>query len=190
MRSTISILVAAFLVLAAAIILAGSDQGAADSTKTAASDAAKTAAGSGAGDMGVGPVTHVEMGPLDPKMAAEGKNLFDNKCAVCHSLKERKVGPPLGQVAGQRTPEFIMNMIMNAPHMEQNDPAAKKLLAEYHVSMPDLSLDRQQSREILEYLRQQNETLGKDPSQEPETKSAKEPGKIPEPEQAKKPTKR
>jgi cytochrome c5 len=190
MRTTISILGAALLVLAAAVILAGSDQGAADSTKTASGDVAKSAADSGGGDMGVGPVKHVEMGPLDPKMAAKGKSLFDNKCTVCHSLKERKVGPPLGHVASQRTPEFIMNMIMNAPHMEQKDPAAKKLLAEYHVSMPELSLDRKQARELLEYLRQQNEALGKDLAQDPATKPAQDPARVPEKEQAKQPTKR
>jgi mono/diheme cytochrome c family protein len=186
MRTTIAILAAALLMLAAAVILAGGGQGAADSTKSVAADAAQAVPDTAGRDMGTGPVKQVEMGPLDPKMAAEGKNLFDNKCAVCHAMKERKVGPPLGHVAGQRTPEFIMNMIMNAPHMEQNDPVAKKLLAEYMVSMPNLSLDRTQAREILEYLRQENESGAKDPAQ----KTAKEPATGLDKEQAKKPTSR
>ena len=104
-------------------------------------------------DLGVGPIKKVTLGPLDPAMAAKGKTLFQSHCFMCHSLDERKVGPPLGDVTKQRTPEFIMNMILNTSDMEQHDPTAKRLEAEYPVKMPATNLNEKQAREILEYLR-------------------------------------
>jgi mono/diheme cytochrome c family protein len=104
-------------------------------------------------DNGIGPVKSVKLGPIDKATAAKGKALFDEKCAMCHLMKEKKIGPPLQDVTLQRTPEFIMNLIINPTEMEQKDTIVKKLLSEYHVPMPDLSLSQEQAREILEYLR-------------------------------------
>lgn len=104
-------------------------------------------------DKGIGPVKSVKLGPIDNALAAKGKALFDEKCAMCHLLKEKKIGPPLQDVTLRQTPEFIMNLIINPPEMEQKDEIVKNLLSEYHVPMPNLSLSQEQAREILEYLR-------------------------------------
>ncbi len=105
-------------------------------------------------DLGVGPVKKVELGPIDSKMVAEGKKLFNNKCSVCHELKQKKVGPPLQNITKERTPEFIMNLLLNTQQMQQDDPAVKQLMKDYNnLPMPDPSVDREQARSILEYLR-------------------------------------
>ena len=62
---------------------------------------------------GIGPVTKVELGPLDPTMAEKGRAIFEQKCAACHHLDERFVGPAIRGVTKRRTPEWIMNMILN-----------------------------------------------------------------------------
>lgn len=104
-------------------------------------------------DLGVGPVKQVKLGPINQQMAQNGKKLFNSNCTGCHQLNQKKVGPPLGDVVNERTPEFIMNMILNATNMEQHDPTAKRLKSEYHVPMPQTGLKRSQARAVLEYLR-------------------------------------
>lgn len=107
----------------------------------------------GKSDLGIGPIKKVTLGPLDEKMASQGKALFQTHCSVCHHLDERKIGPALRDVTKQRTPEFIMNMILNTSDMEQHDPTAKRLEAEYPLKMPSPDLNKKQSRDLLEYLR-------------------------------------
>jgi mono/diheme cytochrome c family protein len=104
-------------------------------------------------DLGIGPIKKVTLGPLDEKMAAKGKELFQVHCSMCHHLDERKIGPALRDVTQQRTPEFIMNMVLNTSDMERHDPTAKRLEAGYPVKMPATNLDEKQARELLEYLR-------------------------------------
>ncbi len=104
-------------------------------------------------DKGIGPVKNVKLGPLNEEMAEKGKQIFDNNCSSCHALNYRKIGPPLGEVTKQRTPEFIMNLLLNTSEMENKDPAMKELEAKYGLRMPNLDLDRTQARDVLEYLR-------------------------------------
>lgn len=104
-------------------------------------------------DKGIGPVKNVELGPLDQKLVSEGKATFEATCASCHSLDKRTVGPPLGKIAKEQTPEFIMNFLLNTTEMAQKDPIIKKLVAEYGTIMPQPSINEKQARAILEYLR-------------------------------------
>ncbi len=104
-------------------------------------------------DLGIGPVKEVKLGPIDEKLTQQGKSLFEMKCAMCHSLDERKIGPALRDVTEQRTPEFIMNLLVNTSEMEQKDETMKKLISEYSVPMTDLELSEKDARALLEYLR-------------------------------------
>ena len=104
-------------------------------------------------DLGIGPIKEVKLDPIDQKLAELGKSTFNEYCSECHAMTERKAGPPLGEVTQRRTPEFIMNMILNPSGMQQHDPIIRRLLEEYHVPMPDLNVSQQQARSILEYLR-------------------------------------
>ncbi len=105
-------------------------------------------------DKGFGPVKELKLGPIDPKLAAEGKRVFNSTCTSCHSMNNKVVGPPLGDVVNQRTPEFIMNMIINTSEMEQKDENVKKMISQYHIPMPSLGISEEQARAILEYLRE------------------------------------
>ncbi|QXD16002.1 cytochrome c [Rhodocaloribacter litoris] len=111
-------------------------------------------------EKGIGPVTHVELGPLDEALAARGEELFRVKCSACHKLDQRYIGPPLGDVTSRRSPEFIMNMILNPTEMVQKHPVAKQLLAEYLAPMADQSLTEEEARAILEYFRKINPGQG------------------------------
>lgn len=136
-----------FFVIGMAIVLSGCGN------KTeSAQPAAK--AESVAPDIGVGPITKVELRPLDPGLAAKGKVVFEQKCAACHKFDQRYVGPALKGITERRKPEWIMNMILNPSEMVEKDPTARELLATYLTPMTFQDISKEQARAILEYFRQ------------------------------------
>ncbi len=104
-------------------------------------------------DKGIGPVTNVELGPIDKKLAEKGENIFNTKCVACHQLDSRLVGPPLRNITKKNTPEFIMNYLLNTTEMQKKDPLLIKLVDEYKVIMPDQQLTKDDARSVLEYFR-------------------------------------
>ena len=105
-------------------------------------------------DKGIGPVKNVELGPINKKMVDDGKKIFISKCIVCHEMDQKKVGPPLRNVTKVRTPEFIMNLLVNSVQMQKENSIIKDLLKKYNnVPMPDPAITQAQARTILEYLR-------------------------------------
>lgn len=105
---------------------------------------------------GIGPVTEeIVLGPVDEELAEDGKELFEAKCAACHKMEEKYVGPPLGDATTKRSPAYLMNMILNPDGMYTKHPSARALLAEYMTQMPNLGLTQEQARQVVEYLRTQ-----------------------------------
>ncbi|MFA7479823.1 MAG: cytochrome c [Vulcanimicrobiota bacterium] len=105
---------------------------------------------------GVGPIKSLALEAIDEKLAKSGEDFFRTKCAACHRMDKRRVGPSLGGITERRTPEWIMNMIMNPTEMLEKDPIAKELLAEYATQMADQNVDESEARAILEFLRTQS----------------------------------
>ncbi|TGM55424.1 cytochrome c [Leptospira biflexa] len=108
---------------------------------------------SNAGSKGIGPVKSVTLGNLDQAMADRGKKQFEAKCAACHKFEEKVVGPALQDVTLRRTPEWIMNMILNPIEMTQKDPIGQELLGEHLTQMTFQNVKEEEAREILEYFR-------------------------------------
>jgi mono/diheme cytochrome c family protein len=104
---------------------------------------------------GIGKFQNVELThPLDEKMVASGKNVYEVKCASCHKLTDEKlVGPGWKGVTDRRTPEWIMNFSTNVDEMIEKDPAAQKMLEECLVRMPNQNLSDDDARAVLEYMR-------------------------------------
>lgn len=103
---------------------------------------------------GIGPVTSVTLRAIDPAMVAEGKALYELKCTACHKPNEKFVGPAPKGIMSRRSPEWIMNMILNPEEMIQKDPIAKKLLVESNLApMANQHLTEAEARKILEYFR-------------------------------------
>lgn len=127
-----------------------------DSTSTAASATTADIDPAAKSDSkGVGKFTSVQIGPIDPAMAEKGQLVFAAKCAACHKTTDQKVvGPGLKGVTERRTPEWIMNQITNPAEMEQKDPVGKALLAKHLTQMTFQNVTDDQSRQILEFLRQ------------------------------------
>jgi len=105
-------------------------------------------------NLGIGPVKSLEFGELDQAMADEGKKLYDAKCTACHNIKTKMIGPPQAGVLDRRTPEWVMNMIINPTEMIKKDPTARHLLKEFNnVPMTEQGVTEEQARKILEYFR-------------------------------------
>lgn len=103
---------------------------------------------------GIGPVSSISLGEIDEAMVASGEVAFKAKCTACHKISKRHIGPGLKGVTERRSPEWIMNMILNPEEMVQNDPIAKQLLVEYNgAPMANQNLTEEEARSILEYFR-------------------------------------
>jgi mono/diheme cytochrome c family protein len=133
----------------------GSDKGSAatgDSTSTTTTSTGEA----GASDTkGIGKFKNVELThPLDEKMVTAGQNVYNVKCASCHKTTDEKlVGPGWKGVTDRRTPEWIMNFVTNTEEMIDKDTAAQKMLEQCLVRMPNQSLNDQDARDVLEFMR-------------------------------------
>jgi mono/diheme cytochrome c family protein len=104
---------------------------------------------------GVGPITSVDISaPVDQAMAAKGKEVYDKMCTACHRVDKKFIGPAPAGIMKRRTPEWIMNMILDPEGMVKNDPLAKALLMEFNGSpMANQNLSEEEARAVLEYFR-------------------------------------
>ncbi|WP_242117523.1 c-type cytochrome [Aestuariivivens sediminicola] len=104
---------------------------------------------------GLGPITSVTLASdIDQSLASQGEEVFKKMCTACHRPDKKFIGPaPLG-IHDRRTPEWIMNMILNPDEMVQKDPLAKELLMEFNGSpMANQNLTEEEARAVLEYFR-------------------------------------
>lgn len=104
---------------------------------------------------GIGPVKSVTLGEsIDQAMAKKGEAHFKTLCSACHKPSKKFIGPAPKDILKRRSPEWVMNMIMNPEEMIQKDPIAKQLLKEANgAPMANQNVSEQQAREILEYFR-------------------------------------
>lgn len=104
---------------------------------------------------GVGPIKEklVLDTTIDTLKAFYGKNIFEAKCLQCHKLDERYTGPAQRDVTKRRSPEYILNMILNPEEMLQKHPEAQKMLAEYPTKMTFQNVTVEEAKKILEYFR-------------------------------------
>ena len=104
---------------------------------------------------GVGPVKSVTIPEaIDQKLADHGKEVYEKNCTACHKVDKKFVGPAPKGILERRTPEWVMNMIINPDKMVQEDALAKDLLIEFNGSpMSNQGISEDDARAILEYIR-------------------------------------
>lgn len=104
-------------------------------------------------NIGIGPIMEIQLDELNETLAKTGSALYQEKCTACHEPDKDKLGPAPEGVMTRRTPEWIMNMILNPLEMATNDPIAKGLFKKYNTIMTDQKLTEEEARAVLEYFR-------------------------------------
>ncbi len=104
---------------------------------------------------GVGPITSVDLQDvIDEALVTKGAEVYKTKCTACHKIGKKFIGPAPDGIMERRSPEWIMNMILNPEEMVKKDPVAKQLLIDYNgAPMANQSLTEEEARNILEYFR-------------------------------------
>ncbi len=104
---------------------------------------------------GIGPITKVTFDDeINAEMASRGEAKFKTICVACHMVDQRMIGPAMAGVYERRSPEWVMNMILNPDGMLREDPIAKALLKEYNNAiMLNQNLSEEDARALAEYLR-------------------------------------
>lgn len=107
---------------------------------------------------GVGKIKNLDLDPtIDQAMVARGAELFKTNCTACHKVDKRFIGPSPTGIMKRRSPEWIMNMILDPKLMSEEDQCAKDLLVEFNgAAMANQNLTEAQARDILEYFRTLN----------------------------------
>ncbi|WP_166962711.1 c-type cytochrome [Yeosuana marina] len=104
---------------------------------------------------GIGPISELKLPEnIDQNLAKNGEAIFKKMCTACHRPDKKFIGPAPKGILKTRTPEWIMNMILNPEEMLRKDPLAKELLAEFNYApMIKQDISESDARAILEYYR-------------------------------------
>ncbi|WP_299249485.1 cytochrome c [uncultured Lacinutrix sp.] len=104
---------------------------------------------------GVGPIKSVDLSAaVNQEMVAHGADVYKKMCTACHRTDRKFVGPAPTGILKRRSPEWVMNMILNPEQMVKEDPLAKELLIEFNGSpMVNQGLTEEDARAVLEYFR-------------------------------------
>ena len=77
---------------------------------------------------GVGPIKNIQLADvIDEEMVQKGMELFKTNCSACHKVDKRFIGPSPKGIMTRRSPEWIMNMILDPKMMTEQDRCAKDL---------------------------------------------------------------
>ncbi len=103
---------------------------------------------------GVGPIKNLKLEAINDEMVKSGEGLFKTNCSACHKVEKRFIGPSPKGIMSRRSPEWIMNMILDPQLMVEQDRCAMDLLVEFNgAAMANQNLTEGQARDILEYFR-------------------------------------
>ena len=99
-----------------------------------------------------------------------GEDLFRTRCSACHTigqgdvvaLHERRIGPDLYNVTGQRDRKWLARWLAEPDKMlAEKDPLAMALLARYkNIPMPNLQLTERDVTQLLGYMEQESRRIG------------------------------
>ncbi len=104
---------------------------------------------------GVGSIKSLKLdAEINQAMAEKGAEVFKKMCTACHKPNKKFIGPSPQNILDRRSPEWVMNMILDPEKMIKEDPLAKELLIEFNGSpMANQNLSEEDARAVLEYFR-------------------------------------
>ncbi len=104
---------------------------------------------------GIGPIKSLNFPTeIDKSIVDKGAAVFKAKCTACHKIGKKFIGPAPNGIFQRRSPEWVMNMILNPEEMVQKDPVARALLIKFNGSpMANQNLTEEEARSVVEYFR-------------------------------------
>ena len=98
----------------------------------------------------------MSLGLVQNSIAAEtGEQVFQKKCAGCHTIGGGKlVGPDLAGVTSRREEDWLFRQIQQPDSLiTEKDPIALQLLQEYNMPMVPLGLEDSEVAAVISYLK-------------------------------------
>ena len=98
----------------------------------------------------------MSLGLVQNSIAAEtGEQVFQKKCAGCHTIGGGKlVGPDLAGVTSRREEDWLFRQIQQPNTLiPEKDPIALQLLQEYNMPMVPLGLEDSEVAAVISYLK-------------------------------------
>lgn len=95
----------------------------------------------------------------------DGKVIFSTRCAACHNINIKLVGPALAGVDQRHNIDWIVNFVHSSQTLvKKNDKDAVALFTEFnHMVMPDHpDLSNDQIKSVVEYVKSQTKTKSGD----------------------------
>lgn len=103
---------------------------------------------------GIGPITELELPPINDSLMKVGQQLFETKCAQCHTMEYKNTGPDISDILAYRNEEWVMNFMLNKQEMLQRDSLTILTRKTYETDCGSDIQSEQEAFQILEYLRQ------------------------------------
>ena len=93
----------------------------------------------------------------DSATVARGHAIFNQTCAACHTIDQDAIGPALGGVTEQVSPEWLATFIRDPKTViESGDARAKTLFERYKTIMPSFAYyNKEEIDGIIAYLHTQ-----------------------------------
>ncbi len=124
-------------------------------TKTQASAGESAGVPVDLNNKGIGPISSYSFSPeLNTTLSEQGKGIYNSKCTACHMANQRMIGPALSGVYERRSPEWVLNLLLNTDEMLKKDPITIALLKEHNNAiMNNQNLSEDEAKAVAEYLR-------------------------------------
>jgi heme/copper-type cytochrome/quinol oxidase subunit 2 len=106
-------------------------------------------------------------GPACADPAADGRVLFEQKCASCHTIGGGdRIGPDLHGAVERRPQEWLLRFITEPDKMiAAKDPVALGLYEKYsRIAMPNLGLKEAEARALLAHIEAASKAAGPAPA--------------------------
>lgn len=101
---------------------------------------------------GIGPIEKLELSTINDSIMKVGMETFNSKCASCHTMEYKNIGPDVSDILSRRQPEWIMNYLLNHKEMLMKDSIAIKTNQKYDKNCI-IKLSEEEAYTILEYFR-------------------------------------
>ena len=84
---------------------------------------------------GIGPIKELKFDAIDEELVQKGAAAWKSKCTACHAIDKKLIGPDPKGIYKRRSPEWIVNLLLNPTEMLKKDLIAMALFKEFNSIM-------------------------------------------------------